>query len=56
MAPAVRPVTKYLCREKKTANGKTMEMNAAAVRSCQEVPKELTRLLIVKVMGASLGV
>ena len=30
-----------------------MEMNAAAVSRCHSLPKELTRLLIVNVMGAT---
>ena len=36
-APAVIPVTKYLCSEKKTTSGGTIEMKAAALIMCHSV-------------------
>src|SRR5919106_515065 len=38
-APAVRPRTKYFCSEKNTTSGSDIEMNAAAVSTCQSSPR-----------------
>jgi len=53
--PARIPRTKYRCSEKKTTSGSAIDTNAAAVRSSQSCPRLVTRLAILSVIGATLG-
>jgi hypothetical protein len=53
--PAVRPVTKYRCSEKKMTSGRAIEMNAAAVIKCHPTPYAFTSERTITVMGAVLA-
>lgn len=54
--PARIPRTKYLCREKNTIKGRSIDTNAAAVSRCQFWPIEFIRLLSLNVSGATFSV
>jgi hypothetical protein len=51
----VIPRTKYRWSAKKTRSGSAIEMNAAAPRRCQPLPREFTRLAMTTVSGRFSG-